>query len=49
MIIGDIVRISKVKIFFAKGYVLLMILTETKLLEFFRKKNCKKQNKKNLG
>ena len=38
--IGNIIRISKYKKIFAKGYVLLMILTETKLLECFSKKNC---------
>ena len=63
--IGDIVRMSKYKNIFAKGYytpnwsedvfvikkvkhtvtvdMLLMILTEKKLLELFTKKNCKKQ------
>ena len=63
--IGDIVKISKYKNIFAKGYytpnwsedvfvikkvkhtvtvdMLLMILTEKKLLELFTKKNCKKQ------
>ena len=67
--IGDIVRISKYKNNFAKGYspnwseevlmmkkvkilcrghILLMTLTEKKLLELFTKKNCKKKIKKSL-
>ena len=67
--IGDIVRTTKYKNNFAKGYspnwseevlmikkvkilcrghILLMILTEKKLLELFTKKNCKKQIKKSL-
>ena len=67
---GDIVRVSKYKNIFAKGYVtnwseeevfvfkklkilfrgymLLVILTEKKLLEGSTKTNCKKQIKNNL-
>ena len=67
---GDIVRVSKYKSIFAKGYVanwseeevfvikklkilfrgymLLVILTEKKLLEGSTKTNCKKQIKNNL-
>ena len=39
--------IKKVKIMY-RGYVLLMILIEKKLLERFTKMNCKRQIKKNL-
>ena len=39
--------LQKLKILF-HGHMLLLILTEKKLLEGFTKKNCKKQIEKNL-
>ena len=53
--VGDHVRISKHKNIFAKGYapncseVVLMISMVKKLLEYFMKKNYKKQINKDLG
>ena len=53
--IGDVVRISKNENIFAKRYVpdyskeeFLMILISRKLQEPFTKKNCKKNNKKQI-
>ena len=53
--IGDLVRISKNENIFAKRYVpdyskeeFLMILISRKLQEPFTKKNCKKNNKKQI-
>ena len=54
--IGDIVRISKYKNIFAKGYTpnwseevfVIKKVKNTMPLELFKKKNCKKQIKKNL-
>ena len=43
----EVLMIKKVKILCC-GHILLMILTEKKLLELFTKKNCKKQIKKSL-
>ena len=39
--------LKKLKIL-CRGHMLLMILTEKKLLDCFTKTNCKKQNKMNL-